>query len=69
MSARKTKPSFKGVWVDRAKPPHEVDYEVLKGGELFEKRSGSISRTVVPCRSREQAIRIRNMFCGPPLDT
>jgi hypothetical protein len=55
-----------GVWLDRTKP-HEVDFEVLKGGELLEKRSGGISKTVVPCRPREQVIWIRNRFCRSDL--
>jgi hypothetical protein len=55
-----------GVWPDRTKP-HEVDYEVLKGGELLEKRSGGVSKIVVPCSSRKQAIWIRNRFCDPDL--
>jgi hypothetical protein len=55
-----------GVWPDSTKP-HSIDYEVLKGGELLQQSEpGLISITAVPCKSRDEAIRIRNMFCGPP---
>jgi hypothetical protein len=54
-----------GVWLDKAKP-HGIDFEVLKGIEVLEKRrAGPIRKTVVPCESREQAIRTRTMFCSP----
>jgi hypothetical protein len=56
-----------GVWPDAAKP-HGIDYGVLKGGELLEKDSGQVvvllRETVVPCQSRDQALRIRAMFCS-----
>ena len=59
-----------GVWPDAIKP-HGVDYGVLKGGELLEKGSGRVvvllRETVVPCQSRDQALRIRAMFCSPDL--
>jgi hypothetical protein len=57
-----------GVWPDAIKP-HGVDYGVLKGGALLEKGSGRVvvllRETVVPCQSRDQALRIRAMFCSP----
>jgi hypothetical protein len=54
-----------GVWLDKTKP-RGIDFEVLKGIEVLEKRrTGFIRKTVVPCGSREQAIRIRTMFCSP----
>ena len=57
-----------GVWPDAIKP-HGVDYGVLKGGELLEKGSGRVvvllRETVVPCQSRDQALRIRAIFCSP----
>ena len=56
-----------GVWPDAIKP-HGIDYGVLKGGELLEKDSGQVvvllRETVVPCQSRDQALRIRAMFCS-----
>jgi hypothetical protein len=52
-----------GVWLDKTKPCG-IDFEVLKGiGERC--RAGFVRKTVVPCGSREQAIRIRTMFCNP----
>jgi hypothetical protein len=55
-----------GLWPDSTKP-HSFDYEVLKGGELLQQSDpGQIRITVVPCKSRDEAIRIRNMRCGPP---
>jgi hypothetical protein len=51
-----------GVWLDKTKPAG-IDFEVLKGIER--RRTGVVRRTVVPCGSREQAIWIRTMFCGP----
>ena len=57
-----------GVWPDAIKP-HGVDYGVLKGGELLDKGSGQVvvllRETVVPCQSRDQALRIRAIFCSP----
>ena len=54
-----------GVWLDKTKP-RGIDFEVLKGIEVLEKRrTGFVRKTVVPCGSREQAIRIRTMFCSP----
>jgi hypothetical protein len=57
-----------GVWPDAIKP-QGIDYGVLKGGELLEKDSGQVvillRETVVPCQSRDQALRIRAMFCSP----
>ena len=57
-----------GVWPDAIKP-HGIDYGVLKGGELLEKGSGRVvvllRESVVPCQSRDQALRIRAMFCDP----
>jgi hypothetical protein len=57
-----------GVWPDVIKP-HGIDYGVLKGGELLEKDSGRVvvllRDSVVPCQSRDQALRIRAMFCSP----
>ena len=60
-----------GVWPDAIKP-HGIDYYgVLKGGELLEKGSNRVvvllRETVVPCQSRDQALRIRAMFCSPDL--
>ena len=59
-----------GVWPDAIKP-HGIDYGVLKGGELLEKDSGRVvvllRESVVPCQSRDQALRIRAMFCSPNL--
>jgi hypothetical protein len=59
-----------GVWPDAIKP-HGIDYGVLKGGELLEKGSGRLvvllRETVVPCQSRDQALRIRATFCSPDL--
>jgi len=56
-----------GVWPDAIKP-HGIDYGVLKGGELLEKGSGQVTvflrETVVPCQSRDQALRIQAMFCS-----
>ena len=56
-----------GVWPDAIKP-QGIDYGVLKGGELLEKDSGQVvvllRETVVPCQSRDQALRIRAMFCS-----
>ena len=41
---------------------------MLKGSELFEKGSGQVvvllRETVVPCQSRDQALRIRAMFAA-----
>jgi hypothetical protein len=52
-----------GVWLDKTKPTG-IDFEVLKGIEVLEKRRASgVHKTVVPCGSREQAIMIRTMFC------
>ena len=52
------------VWPDAIKP-HGIDYGVLKGSELFEKGSGQVvvllREPVVPCQSRDQALRIRTM--------
>jgi hypothetical protein len=60
-----------GVWPDAIKP-HGIDYGVLKGGELLEKGSGRVvvllRESVVPCQSRDQALRIRAMFCSPNRD-
>ena len=57
-----------GVWPDTFKP-HGIDYGVLKGGELLDKGSGQVvvllRETVVPCQSRDQALRIRAIFCSP----
>ena len=54
-----------GVWLDKTKPAG-IDFEVLKGIGFLEKRQTSgVRKTVVPCGSREQAIRIRTMFCSP----
>ena len=54
-----------GVWLDKTKPAG-IDFEVLKGIEVLEKRRASgVRKTVVPCGSREQAIMIRTMFCSP----
>jgi hypothetical protein len=59
-----------GVWPDAIKP-HGIDYGVLKGGELLEKSSGRVvvlpRESVVPCQSRDQALRIRAMFCSSDL--
>jgi hypothetical protein len=59
-----------GVWPDAIKP-HGIDYGVLKGGELLEKDSGRVvvllRETVVPCQSRDQALRIRAVFCSHDL--
>jgi hypothetical protein len=59
-----------GVWPDAIKP-HGIDYGVLKGGELLEKESGRVvvllRETVVPCQSRDQALRIRAVFCSHDL--
>jgi hypothetical protein len=59
-----------GVWPDAIKP-HGIDYGVLKGGELLEKASGQIvvllRETVVPCQHRDQALRIRALYCSPDL--
>jgi hypothetical protein len=59
-----------GVWPDVIKP-YGIDYGVLKGGELLEKSSGQmvvlLRESVVPCQSRDQALRIRAMFCSPDL--
>ena len=59
-----------GVWPDAIKP-HGIDYGVLKGGELLEKTSGQVTvflrETVVPCQSRDHALRIRAMCCSPDL--
>ena len=59
-----------GVWPDAIKP-HGIDYEVLKGGELLETGSGRVvvllRESVVPCQSRDQALRIPAMFCNPNL--
>jgi hypothetical protein len=56
-----------GVWPDAIKP-HGIDYGVLKGGELLEKDSGRavvlLRESVVPCQSRDQALRIRAVFCS-----
>ena len=56
-----------GVWPDAIKP-HGIDYGVLKGGELLDKGSGQmvvlLRETVVPCQSRDQALRIRAMFAA-----
>lgn len=56
-----------GVWPDVIKP-HGIDYGVLKGGELLEKDSGRavvlLRESVVPCQSRDQALRIRAVFCS-----
>jgi hypothetical protein len=56
-----------GVWPDTIKP-HGIDYGVLKGGELLDKGSGQVvvllREAVVPCQSRDQALRIRAMFCS-----
>jgi hypothetical protein len=50
-----------GVWPDSTKP-HRFD-EVLKGGKLLQQsKPRQITITVVPCKSRDEAIRIRNMF-------
>jgi hypothetical protein len=49
-----------GVWLDKTKP-HGIDFEVLKGSEVVEKRrTGFVRKTVVPCGSREQAIQDQN---------
>ena len=54
-----------GVWVDATKP-RGIDYVVLKSSERLEsRRPGLIWETVVPCESREHAIRIRTMFLQP----
>jgi hypothetical protein len=54
-----------GVWLDKTKPAG-IDFEVLKGIGVLEKhRASGVRKTVVPCGSREQAIRIRTMFCNP----
>jgi hypothetical protein len=51
------------VWLDKTKPTG-IDFEVLKGIGVLEKRGASgVHKTVVPCGSREQAIMIRTMFC------
>ena len=43
------------VWLDKTKP-NGIDFEVLKGIEVLEKRrTGFVRKTVVPCVSREQA--------------
>jgi hypothetical protein len=59
-----------GVWPDTFKP-HGIDYGVLKGGELLDRSSGQLvvllRETVVPCQNRDQALRIRAMFCSPNL--
>ena len=59
-----------GVWPDAIKP-HGIDYGVLKGGELLENGSSRVvvllRETVVPCKSRDQALQIRAMFCSPDL--
>lgn len=59
-----------GVWPDAIKP-HGIDFGVLKGGELLEKESGRVvvllRETVVPCQSRDQALRIRAVFCSHDL--
>jgi len=58
------------VWPDAIKP-HGIDYGVLKGGELLEKEvvgwSYFCERPVVPCQSRDQALRIRAVFCNHDL--
>lgn len=52
-------------WPDSTKP-HGFDYEVLKGDELLQQRGpGQVTISQVPCKSRDEAIRTRNMFCGP----
>jgi hypothetical protein len=53
-----------GVWSDRTRPPHNVDWEVLKGREVLKKRPviGTVRTSAVKCESREQAVRVRNMF-------
>jgi hypothetical protein len=60
----------KGVWPDVIKP-YGIDYGVLKGGELLDKDSGQVvvllRESVVPCQSRDQALRIRAMCCSPDL--
>jgi hypothetical protein len=54
-----------GVWPDSTKRD-SIDYEVLKGGKLLrQSKPGRITITVVPCKSRDEAIRIRNMYCDP----
>ena len=54
-----------GVWLDPTKP-RGIDYVVLKTSERLEsRRPGLIWATVVPCESREHAIRIRTMFLQP----
>jgi len=54
-----------GVWLDKTKPAG-IDFEELKGiGFLEKRRMGALRKTVVPFGSREQAIRIRTMFCSP----
>ena len=54
-----------GVWLDKTNPAG-IDFEVLKGiGFLKQRQTSDIRKTVVPCGSREQAIRIRTMFCSP----
>ena len=54
-----------GVWLDKTNPAG-IDFEVLKGiGFLKKGQTSDIRKTVVPCGSREQAIRIRTMFCSP----
>jgi len=54
-----------GVWLDATKP-RGIDYVVLKSAERLEShRPDLIWATVVPCESRERAIRIRTMFLQP----
>jgi len=59
-----------GVWPDAIKP-HGIDYGVLKGGDLLKEESGRVvvllRETVVPCQSRDQALRIRAVFCSHDL--
>ena len=51
-------------WPDSTKL-HGFDHEVLKGDELRQ-QSGPVQIKVlqVPCKSRDEAIIIRNMFCS-----
>jgi hypothetical protein len=51
-----------GVWLDKTEPAG-TDFEVLKGIGFLEKhRTGVIRTTIVPCGSREQAIRTERCF-------
>jgi hypothetical protein len=53
------------VWPDKTKP-HGFDFVVLKGDELLGRRGpGGFAIIAIPCKSLDDAIRIKNMYCDP----